>query len=80
MVCCVSYTSTASCVATAYTILYGNEKAGGGPLSVSPGLGEEVGLLDSARTDSECVSGGGSMNDGGCDVTAASGSGGIASA
>jgi hypothetical protein len=26
--CCVSYTRTASCVATAYTILYGNEKTG----------------------------------------------------
>lgn len=29
--CCVSYSRTESCVATAYTILYGKEKAGLGP-------------------------------------------------
>lgn len=54
MVCCVSYTNTASCVATAYTIRYGNENAvGGAGLSFSPGFGDEVGRLDSLRIDSE---------------------------
>lgn len=79
MSCCVSYTYTASCVATAYTIRYGNANAVGGVVfSFSPGLGEEVGRLDSLRIDSEWASGGGSINDE-CDIMAASGSGGIAS-
>lgn len=47
-------------------------------MSGSGGFGEDVGL-DSLFIDSECVNGGGSMNDG-CEVTAASGKGGIASA
>ena len=47
--CCVSYTSMESCVATAYTIRYGNAKAGDGPgalepVSTSIGLGDDVGL------------------------------------
>lgn len=44
-------------------------------LSISPGFGEDVG-----RLESECASGGGSMNEEPWELIAASGRGGIASA
>ncbi len=86
--CCVSYTSTASWVATAYTIRYGKANAGCGPkvsepLSVSAGLGEDIGLTGSVievKMVLEC--GGGSMNElvvGVLELTIGSGKDGIAS-
>ena len=46
---------------------------------MSPGFGDDVGRLGSLRIESECASGGGSINDDPCGVIAASGKGGIAS-
>lgn len=62
--CCVSYTRIESCVATAYTIRYGNTKAGDGPgalepVSTSTGLGDDVGLPISPGDGIVVLEGGG---------------------
>lgn len=81
--CCVSYTSTASTVATAYTMRYGRAKTGLGPgvkvESISVGLGEDVGREDSMGEG--MVGGGGSIAEcvEGFDESTESGRGGIAS-
>lgn len=63
----MSYTNTASCVATAYTTRYGRANAGGGNVidglcSPSIGLGEEVGLVCSTG-DAIGAGGGGSIDE-----------------
>lgn len=79
----MSYTSTASCVATAYTTRYGIANAGVGPCieagSVSVGLGEDVGREDSIGEGA--VDGGGSIAEcvEGFDESTESGKGAIAS-
>ena len=64
--CCVSYTNTVSCVATAYTIRYGKAKAGSGPgldEPLSPSIeGDGLALLISLVGGGTTVSrGGGSI-------------------
>lgn len=82
VVCCVSYTNTASWVATAYIIRYGSAKAEAGPLS-SSGAGDDVGLEPSTLCEVWCASCGGSMKVEGCSVfrvgTTDSGNNGISS-
>lgn len=86
--CWVSYTCTASCVATAYTIRYGKLKAeigpGGGlptaPESPSTGFGDAAATL--GEGDGALVSGGGSIEAfevGALDGMAGSGNAGISS-
>lgn len=81
--CCVSYTSTVSTVATAYTTRYGRAKTGLGPCaeveSVSVGLGDDVGREDSMGEG--MVGGGGSIDEcvEGFDESTESGRGVIAS-
>ena len=86
--CCVSYTCTASCVATAYTIRYGKLKAETGPGGGLPGVptSPSTGFGDAAATLGEgegaLVSGGGSMEAfevGALDGMAGSGNAGISS-
>jgi len=82
--CCVSYTWTASCVATAYTIRYGRLKAETGPggglagadVSLSLGLGEAAVIL--GEGDGALVNGGGSID--ACEVGALEGRAGSGSA
>ena len=64
--CCVSYTNTASWVATAYITRYGNANAGAGPtVSPSVGFGDEVGLAVSFGDGiMALLGGGGSIADG----------------
>ena len=87
--CCVSYTNTASCVATAYTILYGNANAGCGPSetvfgSASCDLGDGALVLGAGvGTPVTPVTGGGSMAvcvDAGFWATMGAGRGGMSSA
>lgn len=88
----MSYTCTASCVATAYTIRYGRPNAGTGPpggallegdgSESSGGLGDAI-VATLVEGDGADVSGGGSMLE--CEVggifvgSAGSGSGGMSS-
>lgn len=58
--CCVSYSRTESCVATAYTIRYGKEKTGLGAVDVSRFRALEVDVFVSPEAGG---GGGGSMTE-----------------
>lgn len=79
-VCCwVSYSKTESCVATAYTILYGSAKAAFGP-AVTDVVSEVVLRLRPIGSDEGGGGGGGSITEGAGDgLESGSGSDGIGS-